>query len=347
VFLCKGVEYGLREVVDCAWLRGDLEVPWSRFLDSLSCERHAEELNLEPEEEALQLLSDEYRYEADLVSAEETERWLERRGINEEEFGAYFARLYWRDHVEPLPPGKFSRPDFPRVTEDIRGQFLGDLLISGDFDRLALTTSWRVAALATSSDSGGLPDTTALDAFLSERGLKESDFLEQLAKLGRDRHWLEICAFMEAAFNDERQQPLNTPSRARALAGRRLALTRVELETTYAPTSDAAREFVLCLRECQGPASELAAECGFEFEKMSVFLEDCPPDLQPALLSAAPGEALPPREAGDRYAVCRLAGKTDPALTDPAVLERIDRRLIEIHFNELSAGRVRWIDRPL
>lgn len=348
VFRCDGAEFGPWEVVDFAWVRGDLLPLWNRFLDGLACERRAEALGLEPEEGALQNLSEEYRYEADLVSAEETEQWLADRELTEEQFGAYFTRLYWLNHFDRATPEEFERVEYPAATAELRDLFLGELVLSGPLEHLSKAASWRAAALALRKENQSLPDgEAALRQLLSDMDLDVSTVLEQAGKLGRDRDWLEQCALMEAAFHGERDKPLGESSRHRALAARRLGLTRVDLETAFPPNPDAAQEFLQCLREGGEEASELAHECGFDFERATVFVEDCSPEMQSALLSAAPGEVLAPRPAGERFAVCRLARKTDPSLANADVLERIDWRLIEGHFAELSSGRVHWIQRPI
>jgi hypothetical protein len=348
VFRCDGAEFGSWEVVDSAWARGELLPLWNHFLDGVACERRAEALGFEPEDGALQYLSEEYRYEADLVSAEETEKWLADRELTEAEFAAYFTRQYWLNHFDGAVPEEFERPAYPSSTGEFRNLLLGDLVLSRQFDHLARSASWRSAAHAFGRENQVLPDAEkALLALLSDRDLDLHSALEQAGWLGRDREWLGHCAVMEAAFELERGKPLTESNRARALATRRLGLTCVDLETAFVPNENAAREFVHCLREGGDVAAELAHDCGFEFQRTTIFVEDCSPEMQSALLSASPEEVLAPREAGDRFAVCRLARKTDPSLDNLQVLERIDVRLIEGHFTQLATGRVHWVHRPL
>jgi hypothetical protein len=252
------------------------------------------------------------------------------------------------NHFDRATPEEFERCDYPASTPELRRLFLGELVLSRQLDHLSRAAGWRAAAMAFGKENGNLPKPeAALQKLLSEMDLDLSSAFEMAGRLGRDQEWLEHCALMEAAFREEQDKPLSDTSRNRALAARRLGLTRVDLETAFAPNADAAQEFLQCLREGGEDASELAHDCGFDFERATVFVEDCSTEMQSAMLSAAAGEVLAPREAGERFAVCRLARKTDPSLASPDVLERIDWRLIEGHFSELTAGRVNWIHRPL
>ena len=60
------------------------------------------------------------------------------------------------------------------------------------------------------------------------------------------------------------------------------------------------------------------------------------------LLSASPGEILAPLRDEEAFVVCRLINKTEPTLRDDEVIGRLDSRLLQTHFSELTRGRVRW-----
>jgi len=88
-------EFTAGEIIDCAVLRGEIDPLWDEFVRVRECDRLANEQSLEPDESAVDAAAIAFRYQHDLITAEETERWLESRGVTLGEFGEYFARKYW------------------------------------------------------------------------------------------------------------------------------------------------------------------------------------------------------------------------------------------------------------
>src|ERR1700737_628870 len=92
---CEGREYKTRDIIDAALWRGDLDQAWRTFLMRLDAEKRADELELEFDDDELDAAAEAFRYERDLITAEETERWLAARCLSLDEFSDYFARRYW------------------------------------------------------------------------------------------------------------------------------------------------------------------------------------------------------------------------------------------------------------
>ena len=80
VCACGTHEYTAGDAVDAAVFRGELEEKWQAFLRHLAAEERADELELELDESAISAAAEEFRYRHDLITAEETERWLSNRG---------------------------------------------------------------------------------------------------------------------------------------------------------------------------------------------------------------------------------------------------------------------------
>ncbi len=94
-----------KDVVDCALVRGEIDPLWKEFLRVAECDRLANERELELDDSALDSAAIAFRYKHDLITAEETERWLEDRGVSLAEFSDYFARQYWgRSYSGTLDP---------------------------------------------------------------------------------------------------------------------------------------------------------------------------------------------------------------------------------------------------
>ena len=337
-------EFEIRDVLDTAWVRGDLQSDWTLLLESLSREDQATTMSLDPDEEVLQSMSEEFRYERDLLTAEETEKWLADRDISEEDFTNFFLRRYWLRAIDQR--SKNLPEDFWAASPDLRELLRIDLLLSGRFDQHARELSWRLTALpqppGASSPADAMQTQVMRGRFIAGHNFTEENLGRALAGLERDILWLNECLQLEAAYHYVCDQLLTDEKRARLLVSLRLPLTKVEVETMVVRSPHAANEAVLCLRENQLSMSELASECDSSCDRMNVFLGDCSPELQRALLSASPGEILAPQSDGETFVVCRLINKTESDIHEQEVKARLDQRLLESHFSELTRERIRW-----
>lgn len=76
------------DVICAAHFRGDLEKSWKRVCDYVKSGASGRETD----EADLQARSEEFRINRDLISAEETERWLDERGLSLDDFSDFLIR---------------------------------------------------------------------------------------------------------------------------------------------------------------------------------------------------------------------------------------------------------------
>jgi hypothetical protein len=95
VCACADQEYAARDAIDAVIFRGELDVKWKEFLDQVEAAKRAEELGLDLDESALSSAAEAFRCEYDLITTEETQRWLANRGLTLDDFTDYFARQYY------------------------------------------------------------------------------------------------------------------------------------------------------------------------------------------------------------------------------------------------------------
>src|SRR5450755_4073509 len=92
IFTCADRDLSVRDVIDAAHFLGELEAEWNNLLRCVAAERKADEQDLEFSDEAIDTAAEQFRYRHDLITAEETERWLAERGLTLNDFSAYFVR---------------------------------------------------------------------------------------------------------------------------------------------------------------------------------------------------------------------------------------------------------------
>jgi len=343
VVLIRGnCEFTVQDILAHGWFLGELRSSWNELMNGVAYEERAGELDLAPDDEVLNSMSEEFRYARDLLTVEETERWLLARDLTEDDFSGYLVRRYWQDN--PPEATTAAPPDYLTSSADLRELLRVDLLFSGKFDDLARALSWRLAAAVelnqTEADADLAKDQLA--RFFERSGLDELSLPGALKQLNRTPAWFEECLQLEVCFQQACSTVLSEEARKRTLAGRRLPLTRITIQTLTLRSQEAAQEAVLCLTADELSPEQLAKECGVSWEDQELFLGDFPGDVQQQFLSAAPGEVLPPESGEEGSMVTRIVAKTEPVLADDQVRDRIDQHLLEAHFSELCSKHIRW-----
>ncbi len=335
IIFSRGEEnFTARDVMDWALVQGELGQLWRDFARTAECERRAHEQEIELDSDAIDEAAVAFRYKYDLITAEETERWLEDRGASLSEFGDYFARRYWSETYS----GDVADTQDTAATPEELDLFLIDLTLSCELDRLAEQMSFRLAAHA---EDGLLEDTRAVrEQWIAREGI--ADLPQWLTQLGRDEAWLERTLAAEAAFQRALASAEDEKALERELQAMRLNLTRFELETIEVDSRDAAAEVMACVRSDGMEMEEIADEGRYPFRRSEVFLEDLPADQQQNFLSVRTGALLEPIGRDDGFEVCRVKTRNDPQLSDARIRERLKEQISRRHSSELVSRHIDW-----
>jgi hypothetical protein len=332
--------FSAKEVVDCALVRGEIDPLWKDFLRVAECDRLANERELEVDESALDSAATAFRYKHDLITAEETERWLEDRGVSLAEFSEYFARQYWgRSYSGTVDSPKSS---YQTASAEERDLFLVDLILSGSLDRMAERLSYRVAAQADEPNDNKASVGEERGRFLASAKIDQANLADWLAQLGRDQEWLDEILAAEAVYQRRVSQILTEQALQKELAPMQLNLTRFQLERVEVDSRDAAAEVIACVRNDGMEMSEVAEESRFPFHHSEVLLEDIPSEQQQRFLSVKAGTLFDPIPRGDAFEVWRVKTRTEPSLQDPIIRARLESRIIDRCFSELLSKYIDW-----
>jgi hypothetical protein len=334
VCACGTQEYTARDAVDAAIFRGEFEEKWQAFLRHLAAEERADELELELDESAISAAAEQFRYRYDLITAEETEAWLSNRGLTFEDFSDYFARQYCVAAVsEDLSPEDL---EYTSAAAELRGLFITELILSGALEEMTYRLMWRLAARC----AGNEPTCDAIAAekrnLLHRIGVEPAQLASWLEEMGRDSQWLNEMLAIEAAYAAHCDTLLVPEARQRQLMALRLRLTRFEIELIELESHDAANEALFCVREDGMSMEEVATDGRYPYRRADFLLEDLPADTQQKYLSVSQGDLLEAMPRGDGFELCRIIKKVEPRLEDPSVKLRIDQRLLDQYFSDLT-----------
>jgi hypothetical protein len=334
VCACGTQEYTARDAMDAAIFRGEFEEKWQTFLRHVAAEGRADELELELDESAISAAAEEFRYSHDLITAEETEAWLANRGLTFDNFSDYFAREYCVGAVdEGFSPEQIG---YTSAGPELRDLFVAELILSGVLEDMTMKLMWRLAARC----AGKEPTSEAIAAekrkFLHRISVEPAELAHWLEELGRDSQWLNEMLAIEAAYGAHCDALLVPEARQRELMALRLHLTRFEIELIELESHDAAQEALFCVREDGMSMEEVATEGRYPYRRADILLGDLPEDVQQKYFSGSPGDVLEPTPHGDGFELCRIIKKVEPRLEDPSVKSRVDQRLLDHYFSDLT-----------
>jgi hypothetical protein len=334
VCACGDQEYTARDAIDAAIFRGELDGKWKEFLQEVEAEKRADELDLDLDESAISSAAEAFRYEHDLITAEETEAWLGARGLTLGDFIDYFSRQYCASAFrEELVP---AEAEYHSPSAELRELFVTELILSGELDRLTTALMWRLAAGCAETDLN--PNAIAIEEgkFFDRTEIDPAQLANWLEELERDSKWFTEMLAIEAAYRTTCDRLLTPEARRHELRALRLPLTRFETEVIELESRDAAREALFCVREDEMSMEEVATEGRYPYRRADLLLEDLPVDIQQKYLSVSSGEVLEPIPHGDGFELCRIIKKVEPRLEDSIVKSRIDQQLLDRYFSELT-----------
>ncbi len=335
VCTCGSQEYTPRDAIEAALFRGELDSTWKEFLRCAQAEKRADELDIDLDESAIAAAAEAFRYEHDLITAEETEAWLAARGLTLDDFSDYFTRRYCASAVnEKLVPEEI---EYSSATPKLHQLFIAELILSGELNRMTTALMFRLAARCAEKDQDLDLIAAKKRKFFDRNAMEPAQLPNWLERFGRDSKWFDEMVAMEAAFRRRCDTLLVPEARQRELMALRLHLTRFETEVIELESHDAAQEALFCVREDGMSMEEVATEGRYPYRRADFLLEDIPNDLQQGFLSVSAGDVLEPVARGEGFELCRIIKKIEPHLEDPTVKLRIGQRLLDRHFSELAS----------
>ena len=332
VFALPGSEFTWGDVVLAAALRGD----WRHVVDrarraahflAAECGPGVPELSGEEVEAA----AEAFRYERELVSAEETEAWLARWDLDAAEWTEWIAAdLLGRRGDPPLPgPGA--------VADDLEAAIHAEAVCSGALDRFAHRLA-QAAAAAARADETGRPMAPVADGpdSLDLDGLPFEPLPDDLGPRARE------LAQLERALRASREEPVSPEDVASLLRERRTDWTRVRAVVLTLRSEDAAREALLSIRVDGRPVDAVARDAGALVGTEVLELETLEGILRDGLVAARTGDWVGPVARDGRVALLRVEEKILPFPSEPEATARAEASLREKALAREVDVRVSW-----
>lgn len=349
IFTAGEERFDLQQVLGAAEHRGQADAIWGPLADSLACATFAAEEGFAEDPDQVQEAVDEFRYDRGLVSADETERWLARRGLAVEDLYDTLARERWLRRFQ----GQLAeiRAAYAPTPQGLGEALWPELIVHGRLGRMAralarLVVSPRLASAASGPEGGvAVPSPPA-----HESGAAVASAPSGPPAWARcTPAWRARLRSLESVYRAVRDSLLAPRRLEQELASRRLDLTRFRLLLARLDSRDAARELLLCVTQDGEDFEQAAARAGAGPEQKLTFLEDAPESMAPHLVSAVPGECALLEDAEQEEGppepplLMYVAERLPPRLEEPEVRERLEAALLERGFAPVIDEHVRWL----
>jgi len=338
VFSVGGRSYDRGDICVAAVLRGEWTALQEALRRGLACVRRAGEEGA-PEMD-LEAAAQEFRYARSLITAQETEAWLEHAGLTFED---------WSDHLErSLLSKAWSREigdiasRHPIPDEEVNEHLYAEAVCSGALERFADTLAGRAAVFA--RVAVGPADGRELErSRLSEAALEVARTFGPSGE-SLSTEWTARIAAMsrvEAAFQALAQDAVSPSSLRAQIDLHRMDWIRIDWRHISLTQEQAAKEAALCLRHDGESLDAVAASAGIPVRQGAVFVDEIDPAVRAAVLGARPGDLLGPVATGHGFLLALIEGKKIPSEDDAEVRRRAQEELTTAMVAE-AKKQVRW-----
>ncbi len=345
IFEVRGRTYSLGQVFSAAAFGGWAGGFWKELEHGLACAAYAGDEGFEIDTAVLQESADQFRYQRNLVTAEETERWLSDHDVDEDDLVGWLERRSWRERFAREARGiGDSYTPAPSVMTDV---LWPEVVFSGCLAPLAVPLARRVAVDAAAHDNGTAvfgDDSTAAarGGFFERAGCGPEGLAAWLAGNRCDEAWFRELLGLEARYLRACSDALSRERCSAALESRRLDLMRIGFRTARFPTERQAREALRCIIDDGEDFTDTVHRAGAKPEEQSLLLEDAPQHLRAHLLSTARGEVFLAWVPESEPLIVLVVDKMPPSTADPQVRARLEPVLVSQYFDPLVDAHVRW-----
>lgn len=273
-----------------------------------------------------------FRYERNLISAQETREWLSRWALRPDDWFGYLRRQLVRTRM-PNGCGICEESDDAPLWTPLRMLYV-ESVCSGTLERLARELAVHAACLA-------LDALTDLDDSDADRmpWLDVDAVLQNACRLGvspaRGRERLSLLAKAERSYCAFRARALSPAALAREIASHALEWTHVACESVTFDDQDVAREALLCLRADGRTLREVAATANRAATSERVYLDERS-NVVDHLLGARKGDVIGPVAAAGRFVVIEVLDRVPASSGDPEIIRRAESSIV----NRLAASEL-------
>ncbi len=314
IFAVDGEVFHWGDVVRHAQASGRWDELRAETRQGMACESHFDTIEEDGAEEAIDDAAAEFRYERELITAEEMEAWLEARGLTPEEWMGYIRRTVlrqrWADDLDDIAA------EYPVSDEELDAALRIDLLCSGTHRILAEALAVEAAAAAAAAP-GAVPPASPAD---------------------RDA----LLAALRQRAGHFRRDAVAPETLAREVSSNQMEWIRVDCRAIGFAGEGPAREAALLLREDELDLEEVAGEADVPIEEVVFYLDQLDPEQHSRFLGATVNDVIGPVPVDEVFTVYQVVAKVMPSIEDPEIVRRAEEGVLGRLLTAEVHRRVKW-----
>ena len=348
VFTVGGQVYFWEDVALAGLASGEWAVLERDLRHGLACVARARAEHVLPGNEELRAAAAAFRYERDLISAEEASGWLARWKVQPEDWMDYLRRALFRSRwCEDLATIADRFPPADKVVDAARH---AEAVCSGTLARLARGLAERAACTARAEiASGGIGDEDGVSENAPRGGdtfVSDGELFAAAERLGISRAHactrLGVLARVERSCRAVRRRVLSDRAVEGEIRAHQLEWTRLACDSVTFDSEAAAREALLCVRVDGQSLRNVAAAARRFVTTERLFLDQLPPAVGDRMAGARPGEAFGPVAIGGTFTVLQVSGKILPSHSDQEIVGRAEESLFSRVAQRELLPMVQW-----
>jgi hypothetical protein len=324
VFTVDGAEFSWADIIAHAAVHGRLAPLLDTTLERLNAAKASPHKD---DADGIQRAATATRYRLNLISAEETQRWLDACGLTLDDMAVYVVRILAAD-------GASEHTKSTTWPENFFASLWVDALFDNTLGSLAEPLALEaLAALA------GEPDTTAT-AEHQMAFTERCEGMEPQVKAVVTPRLERMAALYSSMEKFSAEQ--SYASLSSALARHRtdtIQLTYSQLRYSHA---NVANEAYLCAIIDGAEFDELSERTKTSYTEHDIFAGDLNTTMQSTLISAQPGEIVKVY-GDDDYRLIMLNSKNDPDLEAAPVRSRLTGHLVAAALHSQYGNRLEWL----
>ena len=316
VFSVGRQQYYWDDVILSARRWGDWADLEKELREGIACLKRLDEAEEEFDPEALESAANDFRYERDLLTAEEAEAWLNRWNLSADSWMEYLQRFIlrrkWADQLVEIVARY-------RVTKkEIHSSLHAEAICSGHLARFARALAARASAYEKALEAGWVRDEP-----------------KSAEATGRIR-------LLEASYQRFCDHVVDAQGIKNQVDSHRLDWIRIGCRYVLFSQEQMAREAALCARDDGMQLDEVAANASIALQNATMYLDEVEPSLRDRFLSAEKGALVGPLNWDKAFGLFLVEDKIIPAVEDPEIKQRAQETLLESAVNREINKRVKW-----
>lgn len=307
--------YSLSDLVFAAKLWGDWDDLEKEVRQGLACLKWMEEEDEDIDDAEVESAANEFRYERDLLTSEETEAWLQQWELSIEEWMECMQRSALRGKLAAQLDEIEARHAAGKA--EVERCAHAEAICSGHARRLARKLAARASAY--------------------QRAVEE-----RWRETAEESDAVNMPEALEAAYEEFCRKMVTHEGIRNQVQSHHLDWIRLDCSYLLFAAEDMAREAVLCIRDDGMPLDEVAENAKTSVQTGRLYLDQIDPELWSPFLAAQKGELVGPIRWDDEFALFLIRDKILPSVDDPQVRERGEQALLNVILEQEMAKRVTW-----